>query len=79
MPKRIEEEWAGFKRMVMPPGAGRIQVEEMRRSFYAGASALLALLQRKLDPGSDPTAADLAMLDEIDRELQQHFDDLLRS
>ena len=72
MPKQqlIEEEWLEFSLMVMPPNAPAVQRIEMRRAFYAGAHALLCLMQQKVSAGTDdPTEADLDMMQGLSDEL----------
>lgn len=71
--KRIEKLWADFRRKVVPIAAPPVQVTEMRRAFYAGAGALFSELIRMLDPGTEPTEADLRKMDAIAMELEQFF------
>lgn len=42
--KTVAEQWKSFRDEVMPPNVSRIQQQEMRRAFYAGAQALLTLM-----------------------------------
>lgn len=65
----IETLWRGFERDVIPKDAGELQRRESRRCFYAGARALLTVLTMGLDPGDEPTDADLAKMDAISEEL----------
>lgn len=71
MANRIGDEWELFKRAVMPADAPAVQVSEMRKAFYAGATALVGVLMRSLKSGVEPTDADLVMMDEIADELNQ--------
>jgi hypothetical protein len=69
--KRIAEGWEDFRRRVIPATASRVQVDETRNGFYAGAWLLLSTIMSALEPGHEATAADLTMLDEIYDELQK--------
>lgn len=67
----IARSWASFEKIAMPHDAPQIQREEMRKAFFAGASILFEIITRAADDGSDePTAADLAIMDGLDRELR---------
>jgi hypothetical protein len=66
----IEANWVGYRAMVVPRGAGPVQVEECRRAFFAGAQALFASIMTILDPGAEPTDADLKRMDAINDELR---------
>ena len=56
--------------MVIPPDADAVQISDMRKSFFAGAQHLWASIQGGLDPGSEPTDADLRRMSNIDEELR---------
>ena len=47
--KRIMEEWNVFREVVIPKDASEIQLREMRRSFFAGASMCFTLLVNNTD------------------------------
>jgi hypothetical protein len=68
--KIIEAGWLGLRAMTLPPDAPPIQIDEMRSCFFAGAQHLFACIMRTLDPGEEPTDADMARLDKIHDELQ---------
>ena len=40
----IASQWASFEHSVVPANASEIQRIEMKRSFYAGAGAMLSLM-----------------------------------
>jgi hypothetical protein len=65
----MAENWDSFARAVLPPNAPPVQITEMRRAFYAGAVGILHSILKVLEPGSEPTDADLKMMDGIQREL----------
>lgn len=68
--KLIEAGWVGLKAMSIPPDAPEIQVSEMRMAFMAGAQHLFASIMGILDPGEEPTDADLRKMDLINAELE---------
>lgn len=72
----IEKAWESFAANVIPPNASDIQRREMKRSFYAGAAVLLELQMSILDPGTEPTEKDLAVMDRIADELKAYFEGL---
>jgi hypothetical protein len=65
----IEQGWDGFRQSVVPANASAVQVVEMRKAFFAGAAHLFAQAMLRLDPGTEPTEEDLAMLDGVHAEL----------
>ncbi len=69
MSDRIGAEWRDYRARVIPLHAPPLQATECRRAFYAGAQALLALLLSVLEPGAEPTEADLRVMDEVAAEL----------
>lgn len=66
----IEAGWIGLRAMAVPPDAPEVQVNEMRYAFMAGAQHLFASIMGILDPGEEPTDADLRRLDLIHNELE---------
>ena len=70
MPRRLAAKWASFEREVIAAGAPSIQRKEMRRAFYAGGQALLAIMHDETGPEEEPTNDDLLILDDLVAELQ---------
>lgn len=70
MASHIEAGWQRYRRGVIPADASRVQIEETRNGFYAGAWCLLSTVLNGLEPGTEPTADDLKMLDDVHAELQ---------
>lgn len=66
----MAEAWASYRERVLPVEAHPVHVIEARRAFYAGAECLLVGVMRMLDPGSDPTDADLARMEALVAELK---------
>lgn len=67
---RFAKCWERYSEKVLPRGAGEVQVTETRRAFYAGGTALFYAVMAMLEPGSEPTEADMramtALRDELD-------------
>jgi methyl coenzyme M reductase beta subunit len=69
MSDRFNQHWNTYLADVLPAGASKVQIQETRRAFYAGATALLGEMVTMLDAGLEPTDADLGKMDEIAAEL----------
>jgi hypothetical protein len=73
----MAEKWEDYERMVLPASAGPVQRLETRQAFYAGAHAMLCVVQRLGD--ADVTVAEgMARLEDLKRELRRFPTDLLR-
>jgi hypothetical protein len=68
--KLIEAGWVGLK-FAISKDAPQVQVDEMRLAFMAGAQHLFASIMGILDPGEEPTDADLRKMDLIAAELDK--------
>ena len=69
--KLIEAGWVGYRLAVMSPDVPPIQLEECKLAFFAGAQHLLTSIMTIMDPGAEPTEADLNKMRLIDAELQK--------
>lgn len=69
--KLLETEWINYRNAVIPKDAGSVQLMESRRAFFGGAWALYSLIMNSLDPGHEPTEADLALMAALDREMRE--------
>jgi hypothetical protein len=79
--KLIETAWQDYLARVIPPDAPPVQVQESKRAFFAGANAVWKTLEASFqagDPNKEPTDADCAILESIDKELQEFCDAVLR-
>lgn len=65
----IADLWASYERDAIPAGASRVQVQETKRAFYAGARGLFGALLRAIGEGEEPTEQDLRVMDAIHQEL----------
>jgi hypothetical protein len=68
--KLIEAGWVSLRIHTLPLDAPPVQLENMRNAFMAGAQHLFASIMTVLDPGAEPTEADLSRMDVIHRELE---------
>jgi hypothetical protein len=60
---------AGFAAMAISKDAPPEQIREMRMALFAGAQHLFGMIANVLDPGDEPTEADLKTMDQIHAEL----------
>lgn len=65
----IARGWKSYRRLVVPADASETQVAETRQAFFSGAAILFESIMLALDPGEDPTDADLSMMENIQAEL----------
>lgn len=69
--KLVEAGFAIFASCVIPKDAPPVQLSEMRLAFMAGAEHVFSSIMNILDPGDDPTDADLRRMDLIHREIEE--------
>lgn len=67
----IRNKWLSYRAEVVPLNAPQIQVDECRRAFYAGATALFFAVLSRLDPASEVTPADIQILSDVQDELEE--------
>lgn len=68
--KLVEAGFAAFQHLVIQKDAPPIQVDEMRLAWMAGAEYLFYSIMDILDPGEEPTDADMHRMDLIHEELE---------
>lgn len=66
----IEAGWVAMRLLAVPLDAPAVQLNEMRQAFMAGAQHLFSSIMTILDPGADPTTADLRRMELISDELE---------
>ncbi len=66
--RTVAEEWRSYEAKVIPPGASTIQITETRRAFYAGAFALLTMLQGVAGNEEVTEAVGMAYLESLQLE-----------
>ena len=73
--KLIEAGWVGMRLACDLVDAPPSQLREMRMAFFAGAQHLFGSIMTILEPGDDPTDADLRRMNLIHKELKAFIDD----
>jgi hypothetical protein len=76
--KLIEAGWASLAAMWVPENAPDHQVADLRKAFMAGAQHAWGSLMTMLEPGDDPTTADLSRMAKIQAELDAFGAELVR-
>ena len=76
-PPTIAGQWDSLADAIFDSTTPPIQVSECRRSFYAGAAALLRLQMNESDPGLEATEADLDRMTGWSDEIAAFGDDLM--
>ena len=66
----IEIGWQAMRVLTLPPDAGPVQINEMRKAFFMGAQHLYASIMGILEPGAEPTDKDLERMQIIHNELE---------
>lgn len=66
----IEAGWQSMRLLCLAADAPEIQIEEMRKAFFMGAQHLYAALNCIMDPGQEPTDADMNRMSLIHTELE---------
>lgn len=67
----MAEQWDQFARLIFTKDTPAVQRSEMRRAFYAGAQSILFKVIASFAPESDPTEADLQIMQDLSDELQE--------
>lgn len=75
--KLIESGWIGLRLAAIPMDAPAIELEEMHKAYMAGAQHLWSSIMTMLDPGAEPTDADMRKMDLIADELDTYAKKLL--
>lgn len=68
----IEAAWRAYKAILLADEPDPAVVEDCRVAFWGGAAVLYyAIMLHGLDPGEEPTDADLARMASVDREVTE--------
>lgn len=68
--KLIEAGWLSLRLAAIPAYAPAVQLDEMRKAFFAGAQHVFSSIMVTLEPGEEPTDGDMKRLTLIDAELK---------
>ena len=69
--KLIEAGWVGLRIALKLEDAPKVQLEEMRKAFFAGAQHLFSSIMTILDSDREPTADDMRRMSLISDELEE--------
>jgi len=72
----LADAWRDYEIKIIPLNAPDVQRVECRRAFYAGARSLFHAIVTVLEPGLEPTEADLKAMDNINAELERFLVDI---
>lgn len=67
----VEAAWRSYRDLVLRGRMSDAERAECRLAFWAGSSALFYSILDCLDPGDEPTAADLRRMDNIHKEIER--------
>jgi hypothetical protein len=73
----LKEQWNSYLRSVMPEDAPRVQIQECRRAFYAGAQAFIASQAMAIEAAGGEKTAEARALFELATELCEFRRDVL--
>jgi hypothetical protein len=62
----VDAAWKGYSALMRPP-----DIEAARLAFWAGASVLFYIMLLTMDPGNEPTDADMARMDRLNAEIEK--------
>lgn len=71
--RRVRDLWADFEASILPEDASDVQRQEMRRSYYAGAFALLDAVSAATSPGDEMTADDERLMIDLVVEREEYI------
>ena len=74
----IEKGWRSYAEHVLPTGASRVQTQETRRAFYAGAGLLFEALTNAVGPDYVSEDAGVEIMASVDLEIRAFLDDVKR-
>lgn len=76
--KTIQQEWEGFSAMVFAKmNPSPVQVEEMKRASFAGATSMLFAVKRLGDPDV-PDDVGVQYLEDRETEAKEFYSDLIK-
>jgi hypothetical protein len=76
--KLIERGWRSYAEHVLPTNAGRAQIQEMRRAFYAGAGLLFEALTDAVGPDDVSEDAGMDIMRGVDEEIRAFVQDVAK-
>lgn len=78
MPRRklIDEGWRLYAEHALPTNAPRVQKQECKRAFYAGAGLLFEKLTNAVGPDDVSEDAGVAIMAGVDDEIRRFLNDV---
>ena len=73
--KLVEAGWQSLWLTSVPEDTPKVQLDEMRMAFFAGAQHLFGSIMSILEPDAEPTEKDLQRMDLIHRELERFIEE----
>ncbi len=74
----IEAGWVSLRKVWLSEDTPAHQVSDLRKAYMAGAQHTWGSILTMLDPGDDPTTADLSRMEKIQAELDAFGAELAR-
>lgn len=74
----VEAEWLRFAEITMPPTVSKIQRQEMRRAFYAGAGLLLERMTNAVGPAEISEDQGMDIMQRVHDEITAFMRDVQR-
>lgn len=74
--KLIDAGWRSYAEHVLPAGASKVQTQETKRAFYAGAVHLFGALGMFIGLGDVSEDAGLAIMESVDEEIKAFLRDV---
>ena len=75
----IQKIFNDYRKNVMPPDAGPLQIKECEMAFFAGVCGIMAVIMTGPTPGPDCTPMDESFMLEIEDELKRYVARVIES
>jgi len=72
----MAEKWNVFARLTIPADAPKLYRDLLRRAYYCGAQDIMFGVIQAFAPETEPTPADLQIMDDLSRELSDFAEDV---
>lgn len=74
--KLIDAGWRSYAEHVLPAGASKVQKQETRRAFYAGAGLLFEALTNAVGPDDVSEDAGVEIMESVSAEIKAFLRDV---
>jgi len=72
----VQSLWDTYSEQVMPRGAGKVQIIESKRAFYAGAACVLEILKAIGDNEEIDEEAGSMLLETLETDVDNFFEEV---